>query len=325
MAVYTEVPDGDLAQFIAEYDIGEPVSCKGIAEGVENSNYLLRTTGKDSKGGTFILTLYEKRVKLEDLPFFIGLMQHLAAKGLNCPTPIADRQGQALKTLCGRPAALISFLEGMWPRRPTEKHCQALGAALADFHLKGRDFAMRRPNNLSVEGWRQLIAATADRADEVEPGLRDKLAAEFAYLETHWPKQLESGVIHADLFPDNVFFLGDKLSGIIDFYFACTDFLAYDLAVCLNAWCFQPDLSFNVTKAKLMFESYRRLRPIPETEMQAMPLLARGAALRFLLTRLYDWLNHPPGAFVKPKDPMEYIRKLRFHQAARDIGAYGLK
>lgn len=325
MAVYTEVPDGDLAQFIAEYDIGEPVSCKGIAEGVENSNYLLRTTGKDSKGGTFILTLYEKRVKLEDLPFFIGLMQHLAAKGLNCPTPIADRQGQALKTLCGRPAALISFLEGMWPRRPTEKHCQALGAALADFHLKGRDFALRRPNNLSVEGWRQLIAATADRADEVEPGLRDKLAAEFAYLETHWPKQLESGVIHADLFPDNVFFLGDKLSGIIDFYFACTDFLAYDLAVCLNAWCFQPDLSFNVTKAKLMFESYRRLRPIPETEMQAMPLLARGAALRFLLTRLYDWLNHPPGAFVKPKDPMEYIRKLRFHQAARDIGAYGLK
>jgi homoserine kinase type II len=320
MAVYTEVPDGDLATFIAEYDLGEAVSCKGIAEGVENSNYLLRTTK-----GTFILTLYEKRVKLEDLPFFIGLMQHLAAKGLSCPTPIADRNGQALKTLCGRPAALISFLEGMWPRRPTEKHCQALGAALADFHLKGRDFALRRPNNLSVEGWRQLIAATADRADEVEPGLRDRLAAEFAFLEAHWPKDLESGVIHADLFPDNVFFLGERLSGIIDFYFACTDFLAYDLAVCLNAWCFQPDMSFNVTKAKLMFESYRKIRPIPEAEMQAMPLLARGAALRFLLTRLYDWLNHPAGAFVKPKDPMEYIRKLRFHQAARDIGAYGLR
>jgi homoserine kinase type II len=325
MAVYTEVPDGDLAQFIAEYDLGEAVSCKGIAEGVENSNYLLRTTGKDSNGGTYILTLYEKRVKLEDLPFFIGLMQHLAAKGLSCPTPIADRKGEALKTLCGRPAALISFLEGMWPRRPSEKHCHALGAALADFHLKGRDFPMRRPNNLSVEGWRQLIGATAERADEVEPGLRDKLAAEFAYLEAHWPKDLESGVIHADLFPDNVFFLGDRLSGIIDFYFACTDFLAYDLAICLNAWCFQPDMSFNVTKAKLMFESYRKTRPIPEAEMQAIPLLARGAALRFLLTRLYDWLNHPPGAFVKPKDPTEYIRKLRFHQAARDIGAYGLK
>jgi homoserine kinase type II len=320
MAVYTEVPDGDLAQFIAEYDLGEAVSCKGIAEGVENSNYLLRTTK-----GTFILTLYEKRVKSEDLPFFIGLMQHLAAKGLNCPTPIADRKGEALKTLCGRPAALISFLEGLWPRRPNEKHCQALGAALADFHLKGLDFAMRRPNNLSVDGWRQLIASTEARADEVEPGLGAKLAAEFAYLEAHWPKDLMSGVIHADLFPDNVFFLGERLSGIIDFYFACTDFLAYDLAVCLNAWCFQPDFSFNVTKAKLMFESYRKVRPIPEAEMQAMPLLARGAALRFLLTRLYDWLNHPPGAFVKPKDPMEYIRKLRFHQAARDVGAYGLK
>jgi homoserine kinase type II len=320
MAVYTEVPDGDLAQFIAEYEIGEPVSCKGIAEGVENSNYLLKTTK-----GTFILTLYEKRVKLEDLPFFIRLMQHLAGKGLNCPTPIADRNGEALKTLCGRPAALISFLEGMWPRRPNEKHCQALGAALADFHLKGRDFAMQRPNNLSVEGWRKLIADTAARADEVEPGLRDRLAAEFAHLESHWPKDLESGVIHADLFPDNVFFLGDRLSGIIDFYFACTDFLAYDLAICLNAWCFQPDFSFNVTKARLMFESYRKVRPIPEAEMLALPLLARGAALRFLLTRLYDWLNHPPGAFVKPKDPVEYIRKLRFHQQARDIGAYGLK
>jgi homoserine kinase type II len=323
MAVYTEVPDGDLARFVAEYEIGEAVSCKGIAEGVENSNYLLRTNG-GSGDGTYILTLYEKRVRADDLPFFIGLMQHLAAKGMNCPTPIKDRNGEALKTLCGRPAALISFLEGMWPRRPTEKHCQALGAALADFHLKGGDFPMKRSNDLSVEGWRKLIAATEARADEVEAGLSARLKAEFAYLEAHWPKQLATGVIHADLFPDNVFFLNDKLSGIIDFYFACTDFLAYDLAVCINAWCFQPDLSFNVTKAKLMVESYRKLRPIPAAEMAAMPVLARGAALRFLLTRLYDWLNHPPGAFVKPKDPVEYIRKLRFHQAARDVGAYGL-
>ncbi|HEY4164251.1 MAG TPA: homoserine kinase [Dongiaceae bacterium] len=323
MAVYTEVPDGDLAQFIAEYDIGMPVSCKGIAEGVENSNYLLQTTKGDAHH-SYILTLYEKRVHADDLPFFIGLMQHLAAKGLSCPTPIRDRHGKALKTLCGRPAALISFLEGMWPRRPNERHCQALGAALADFHLKGRDFVMRRPNDLSVEGWRKLIAATEARADEVEPGLAAKLKAEFDFLAAHWPKTLATGVIHADLFPDNVFFLGDKLSGIIDFYFACTDFLAYDLAICLNAWCFQPDFSFNVTKARLMFEAYRRVRPIPAEELAAMPILARGAALRFLLTRLYDWLNHPPGAFVKPKDPLEYARKLRFHQAARDVGAYGL-
>jgi homoserine kinase type II len=323
MAVYTEVPDGDLAQFIAEYDIGAPVSCKGIAEGVENSNFLLQTA-KGEEHHSYILTLYEKRVHADDLPFFIGLMQHLAAKGLTCPTPIRDRRGEALKKLCGRPAALISFLEGMWPRKPNEKHRQALGAALADFHLKGRDFAMQRRNDLSVEGWRKLIAATEARADEVEPGLAGKLKAEFDFLAAHWPKHLESGVIHADLFPDNVFFLGEKLSGIIDFYFACTDFLAYDLAICLNAWCFQPDFSFNVTKARLMFEAYRRVRPIPTEELAAMTILARGAALRFLLTRLYDWLNHPPGAFVKPKDPLEYARKLRFHQAARDIGAYGL-
>ena len=199
----------------------------------------------------------------------------------------------------------------------------AMAVGVVGGYLQG--FAITRPNALSVGGWRPLWEKSAARADEVEQGLEDEIAGELAALEAGWPKALPTGVIHADLFPDNVFFPGDKLSGIIDFYFACTDFLAYDLAVCLNAWCFQPDLSFNVTKAKLMFESYRRLRPIPETEMQAMPLLARGAALRFLLTRLYDWLNHPPGAFVKPKDPMEYIRKLRFHQAARDIGAYGLK
>ena len=320
MAVYTEVPDGELASFIADYDIGTAVSCKGIAEGVENSNYLLHTDR-----GSFILTLYEKRAKPEDLPFFIGLMEHLAAKGLSCPTPIKDRQGRALKSLCGRPAAIISFLEGMWPRRPTERHCQLLGEALADLHLKGRDFPMQRFNDLSLDGWRKLVAATAPRADEVQSGLRALIESEMAFLSANWPKDLESGVIHADLFPDNVFFLGDRLSGFIDFYFACTDFLAYDLSVCLNAWCFEVDGSFNVTKAKLLFQGYHQHRPIPPTELQAMPILARGSALRFLLTRLYDWLNHPEGAFVKPKDPLEYARKLRFHQASKSVGAYGLQ
>ena len=319
MAVYTEVPDGELATFIADYDIGVAVSCKGIAEGVENSNFLLHT-----ERGSFILTLYEKRAKPQDLPFFIHLMEHLAAKGLNCPTPIKDRQGRSLKSLCGRPAAVISFLEGMWPRRPNERHCQLLGEALADLHLKGRDFSMRRANDLSLEGWRKLVRATAARADEVQPGLRALIEAEIAYLNDKWPRELEIGVIHADLFPDNVFFLGDRLSGLIDFYFACTDFLAYDLSVCLNAWCFEGDGSFNVTKAKLLFQGYHQHRPIPAAELQAMPILARGSALRFLLTRLYDWLNHPEGAFVRPKDPLEYVRKLRFHQASKSIGAYGL-
>lgn len=319
MAVYTEVPDGDLASFIADYDIGVAVSCKGIAEGVENSNFLLHTDR-----GSYILTLYEKRAKPEDLPFFIGLMEHLAAKGLSCPTPIKDRQGRALKSLCGRPAAIISFLEGMWPRKPNERHCQLLGEALADLHLKGRDFPMRRANDLSLDGWRKLVEATAPRADEVQSGLRSLIELEIEFLNRNWPKDLAVEVIHADLFPDNVFFLADRLSGLIDFYFACTDFLAYDLAVCLNAWCFEADGSFNVTKAKLLFQGYHQHRPIPTAELQAMPILARGSALRFLLTRLYDWLNHPAGAFVKPKDPLEYARKLRFHRATRDVGAYGL-
>ena len=319
MAVYTEVPDNELRAFMEQYEIGEVMACKGIAEGVENSNYLLHTTQ-----GSYILTLYEKRVKREDLPFFLGLMQHLAAKGLNCPTPLNGKDGTALRELCGRPAAICSFLEGMWPRRPNERHCQLLGAALADLHVKGRDFAMQRPNNLSLSGWQELAAKTAARADEVEAGLAKLIADEVRYLESHWPQGLEIGTIHADLFPDNVFFLGDKLSGLIDFYFACTDFLAYDLAVCINAWCFEGDGSFNVTKAQKMVRGYDSHRKIPEAEIAALPILARGSALRFLLTRLYDWLNHPPGAFVQPKDPLEYRRKLSFHRQCKSASAYGI-
>jgi homoserine kinase type II len=319
MAVYTEVPDNELRAFVEQYQIGEVMACKGIAEGVENSNYLLHTTE-----GSYILTLYEKRVKREDLPFFLGLMQHLAAKGLNCPTPLNGKDGTALRELCGRPAAICSFLEGMWPRRPNERHCQLLGAALADLHVKGRDFAMQRPNNLSLAGWQELAAKTAARADEVEKGLAALIADELRYLEANWPQGLEIGTIHADLFPDNVFFLGDKLSGLIDFYFACTDFLAYDLAICINAWCFEGDGSFNVTKAQKMVRSYDSHRKIPAAEIAALPILARGSALRFLLTRLYDWLNHPPGAFVQPKDPLEYRRKLSFHRQCKSASAYGI-
>jgi homoserine kinase type II len=319
MAVYTEVPDNDLRAFVEQYEIGEVMACKGIAEGVENSNYLLHTTQ-----GSYILTLYEKRVRREDLPFFLGLMQHLAAKGLNCPTPLNGRDGVALRELCGRPAAICSFLEGMWPRRPTERHCQLLGAALADLHVKGRDFALQRPNNLSLAGWQELARKTEARADEVEAGLAALIGDELRYLEQNWPAGLEVGVIHADLFPDNVFFLADKLSGLIDFYFACTDFLAYDLAICINAWCFEQDGSFNVTKARQMVRAYDSHRKIPAAEIAALPVLARGSALRFLLTRLYDWLNHPPGAFVQPKDPLEYRRKLAFHRQCKSASAYGI-
>ena len=319
MAVYTDVPDDELRAFIADYAIGEVVSCKGIAEGVENSNYLLRTDG-----GTYILTLYEKRVAPADLPFFLALMDHLAGKGIACPTPIHGRDGVALRRLCGRPAALVSFLDGLWPRRIDPHHGAALGGALGRLHLAVLDFPMARPNNLSVAGWRGLFEACRHRADEVKVGLADEIADELAALEAAWPQALPTGIIHADLFPDNVFFRGPDLSGVIDFYFACTDSFAYDLAICLNAWCFETDGSFNVTKARLLLANYRKVRPLIPEEFAALPLLARGSALRFLLTRLYDLLNHPPGAYVKPKNPLEYLQKLRFHRTVSDPAAYGL-
>jgi homoserine kinase type II len=320
MAVYTEVSDEELAAFMDEFDVGPVVSCKGIAEGVENSNYLVHT-----HGGRYILTLYEKRVAPSDLPFFLGLMEHLAERGFPCPVPIRARDGNSLRTLCGRPAALISFLEGMWPRRIQPWHCTEVGAALATMHRAGADFAMVRPNDLSVGSWRRLFEACRADADDVVPNLGSEIESELVRLEKEWPKELPKGVIHGDMFPDNVFFLSEQLSGVIDFYFACTDFTAYDLAICLNAWCFESDGAFNTTKARLLLSGYRRVRPLLANETAALPLLARGSALRFLLTRLYDWVNTPAGALVKRKDPREYLQKLRFHQGVRGPGEYGLK
>jgi homoserine kinase type II len=318
MAVYTDVTDEELQQFLAGYDLGALMSYKGIAEGVENSNFLLQTSK-----GAFILTLYEKRVAAGDLPFFLDLMEHLAAQGLNCPQPVRSRSGEALGRLAKRPAAIVTFLDGVWIRRPSAAHCGAVGEALAQLHLAGADFAMTRRNGLSVEGWRPLFETAEARADTVQAGLREAIETELARLERDWPRDLPQGVIHADLFPDNVFFLGDRLSGLIDFYFACTDALAYDVAVCLNAWCFEPDHSYNMTKGRALLFGYMRRRPLAAVEIAALPMLCRGAALRFLLTRLVDWLEVPPGALVKPKDPLEYYRKLRFHQTntcARDYG-----
>ncbi len=319
MAVYTTVSDDELTEFLNRYDLGEVLAFKGIAEGVENSNFLLQT-----EHGNHILTLYEKRVAPEDLPYFLALMRHLSAKGVDCPLPIAACDGSALQSLCGRPAAIISFLEGLWPRRIHPFHCRELGEGLARMHLAGADFAMTRPNNLSIDGWRPLLEACGPRSDEVRPQLFGELNLELGKLESEWPDELPQGVIHADLFPDNVFFRSERLTGFIDFYFACNDALAYDVAVCLNAWCFEPDGSFNITKAQQFLASYKAVRPLDERELLALPLLCRGAALRFLLTRLFDWLNHPPGAFVKPKDPLEYYRKLRFHADCDGPGAYGL-
>ena len=320
MAVYTDVAADELAEFLKAYDIGELLSYKGIAEGVENSNFLLHTSA-----GYFILTLYEKRVAKSDLPFFLNLMMHLASRGISCPQPLKNRSGEALSVLAGRPAAIINFLEGIWPRKPNVAHCAGVGQALAKMHLAGADFSMSRANALSVSGWRPLFEQAAARADEVQHGLRDFIGAELDHLESNvWPQNLPQGVIHADLFPDNVFFLGEQVSGIIDFTFACNDMLAYDVAICLNAWCFESDCSFNVTKARAFLGAYGRERQLSEAEQDALPLLARGAALRFLLTRLVDFLNVPEGALVRPKDPMEYVRKLRFQQGVSGWRDYGV-
>jgi homoserine kinase type II len=319
VAVYTDISENDLRDFLSQYDVGELTSYKGIAEGVENSNFLLHTD-KDP----LILTLYEKRVEKNDLPFFLGLKQHLFAKGLSCPLPLPRKDGELLGELSDRPAALISFLEGMWLRNPEAKHCREVGRALAEMHLAGEGFELTRKNALSVEGWKELWAKSKARADEVGEGLQDEIQADLNHLAAHWPKDLPWGVIHADLFQDNVFFLGDDLSGLIDFYFACNDFLVYDVAICLNAWCFEKDGAYNVTKGKALLEGYQAVRPLSDDELAALPLLSHGAALRFFLTRLYDWLTTPAGALVVKKDPIEYLRKIRFHRTVKSAVEYGL-
>lgn len=319
MAVYTEVSDAELASFIASYGLGELLSFKGIAEGVENTNYIVHTSK-----GPFILTIYEKRVEVSDLPFYLGLMEHLAENGVTCPTPVRNGDGANLSELSGRPAALVTFLEGFWVRQPTAAHCGQVGRAMAEMHRGGEGFAIRRANALGLDGWRPLYDKFAPDANGIVPDLAPLIENELDFLATNWPQDLPQGVIHADLFPDNVFFIGDQLSGLIDFYFACNDALAYDIAVCLNAWCFEKDGAFNITKGRALLRGYESVRPLTDAERIAMPTLARGAATRFLLTRAYDWLNTPKDALVSPKNPMEYVRKLRFHQGVGSIADYGL-
>ena len=323
MAVYTEVSDEALRAFLTDYPLGELVSFRGIAEGVENSNYALKTTT-----GDYILTLYERRVDPAELPWFLGLMDHLVHRGLACPAPVPGRDGQALRALAERPAAICTFLPGVWPRRIRPGHLAPLGDALARLHLAGADFAPTRRNALGPAGWAPLLERSRADGDAVQPGLIAALDQALASILAEWPAGLPVGHIHADLFPDNVFFMEEagealRVSGIIDFYFACTDLLAYDIAVCLNAWCFEPDFSFNVTRARALLRAYSAIRPLSAEERAALPVLCRGAALRFLLTRLFDWVNTPPGAMVTRKDPLEYFRKLRFFLSAENAEAVG--
>lgn len=314
MAVYTDITDEELGRLLADFDLGAPLAFKGIAEGVENSNFLLET-----ERGRFILTVYEKRVRPADLPFFLGLMRWLAERGYPCPTPVADKAGEMLKAVRGKPCALVSFLQGLSARRPSVAQCRAAGEGLAWLHQAGEGFPAQRPNDLGQNTWISNFSALNKKAEALKPGLAAVIAADLAALAADWPGGLPQGVIHADYFPDNVFFAGDRFAGTIDFYFACTDALAYDVGVALNAWCFEPDGSFNVTAARHFLAGYEARRPLSQAERAALPILARGAAMRFFLTRLHDWEATPEGALVRPKDPLEYERKLAVHRASPDL------
>ena len=318
MAVYTDVSFEDLERLLEQFDIGEPLSFKGIAEGIENSNFYLQTDR-----GAFILTLYEKRVAAQDLPFFLGLMEHLAERGLHCPLPVKTRDGQALVSLNRRDAAIVTFLTGIALRRPDAAHCASAATTLAALHKAGEGFALSRANALGPKGWRPL-AESIHGADSIEDGLSELISTSLDALSSGWPQGLPSGVIHADYFPDNVLFVGNQVGGVIDFYFACNDAYAYDLAIMLNSWCFELDGSYNITKGQAVINAYRQQRALSDAEIEALPVLMRGAALRFLLTRTYDWLNPDPNALVKPKDPREYAKKLRFHNKVKHAREYGL-
>lgn len=318
MAVYTDLSDEDVEALLADFDLGAAISLKGIAEGVENSNFLLQT-----ESGRFILTIYEKRVNPAELPFFMQLMEALAAKGIPAPRPMIAKDGQPLRTIKNKPAALVTFLDGVSPRKPSANQCRALGEAMARMHLALADFPLRRQNNLGAHAWAKLFEGRNNAAENLKEGESGRVAADLEFLAQSWPANLPAGIVHADLFPDNALFLGDRLSGIIDFYFACTDALAYDLAVSLNSWCFEPSGEYNLTKGRAMISGYESVRPLQDDERIALPILARGAAMRFFLTRLVDWDSTPAGALVRPKNPGEYAAKLAFHRAATGPGDYG--
>ncbi len=318
MAVYTDITDEELSALLADFDLGAPLSLKGVAEGVENSNFLLET-----EAGRYFLTVYERRVNAAYLPFFLDLMAWLAGHGFPSATPIADREGRFLKTVRGKPCAIVSFLSGLSVRRPTAAHCREAGEGLARLHVAANGFRGSRLNDLGQAAWAPMFASLEKDAEALKPGLAKTISFDLEQLAANWPQDLPQGVIHADYFPDNVFFKAGEFAGAIDFYFACVDALAYDVAVALNAWCFEPDGSFNITSARQLVAGYESVRPLSPAERDALPVLAHGAAMRFFLTRLHDWGATPEGALVKPKDPLEYERKLAVHRASPDLVLFG--
>ena len=326
MAVYTHLGAEELARLIGEFDVGPLRSAKGIAEGISNSNWLIETAGRDGRGARFILTMYEERTEVSELPFFLGLMDHLSARGCPVPATIHDREGHAYRTLNGKALALIEYLPGVSVSQPTERQARSVGAALARIHLSGGDFPMGRTNTLGLGGWRELIdGCGAGGLESIDPVLAPLVAEEMGALMADWPADLPAGVIHADLFPDNVLMLGDEVTGLIDFYFACTDLYAYDVAVTHAAWCFDATgARFDAALSTALLAGYEAVRPLSAAEHAALPLLARGAAMRFLSTRAYDWLHTPAGALVTRKDPLAFARRLEFYRGNPGIFGPGV-
>lgn len=317
MAVYTDLSDEDLAGVLDAFDLGAPSAFKGIAEGVSNSNFLLEVAR-----GRFILTIFEKRTDPADLPFFMGVMEHLAAHAFPAPRPLPSKEGGFLAHVRGKPCAIVTFLSGVSPKRPSAAHCRAIGATLAKLHQTMAGFTLTRANALGPKAWAPMIIPHLDLANHLRHGLAKSIEEDLK-LAKDWPDNLPGGVVHADLFPDNALFVKDDVGGVIDFYFACNDALAWDLATCLNAWCFEGRGEFNITKGAALISGYESVRALSVDEREALPALARGAALRFFATRIADWAHTPPGALVRPHDPLEYADKLDFHRRVKSVADYG--
>ena len=320
MAVYTKLPEKKLIELFSKYNLGKLLNYKGIKEGIENTNYYIQT-----EKGKFILTLYEKRVEEKDLPFFISLMRNLYDKNFPSPEPIINKNGNYISEISGKKAAVISFIDGEAKKVLNPNDCFNVGVNTAKLHMITKDLKGKRENKLSINSWRRIYNKVKKDCSVIHPNLTNTIEKNLNYIEKNWPKNIPSGIIHADLFPDNIFFKNNKVSGIIDYYFSCFDFYAFEIAICLNALCFEgknQNLSFNVTKAKKFVDGYSSIRQLNENEKNSLKILCQGAAIRFLLTRVFDYLNLTEGAIVKIKDPLEYLKRLEFHESVKNYQDY---
>ena len=320
MAVYTKLSDNTLKEFFYKYNLGKLLTYQEIKEGIENTNYFIQT-----EKGKFILTLYEKRIEEKDLPFFISLMRNLFDKNFPSPEPIINKNGSYISEVSGKKSAVVSFLDGESKKNLSPENCHDVGIYAAKLHSITKGLSGKRQNKLSVNSWRNIFNKVKNDCSKIHSNLPSIIETNLDIIEKKWPKNIPSGIIHADLFPDNIFFKNNELSGIIDFYFSCNDFYAFEIAICLNALCFEgknENLSFNVTKAKRFIEGYSSVRKLGEDEKECLKILCQGAAIRFLLTRVFDYLNLIEGAVVKIKDPIEYLKRLEFHNNVKNYQDY---